>query len=153
MSQYLVSAIAAADNVDVVSDSELVEAARDGRIQRVSVRNRMTADVAELRTDGLFVMIGAEARLDWLPTGVGRDQRGYVLTGAEATSDRHPRDRALFPFETNNPGVFAVGDVRSGSVKRVASAVGEGSVVVQQIHQYLTSKTPGQFGSQPRTLT
>jgi thioredoxin reductase (NADPH) len=83
-------------------------------------------------------MIGAEPHTDWLPESVGRDKFGFVLAGADAAaSDRWPIDRRPSPYETTLPGVFAVGDVRCGSVKRVASAVGEGSVVVSQLHEHL----------------
>ena len=94
---------------------------------------------------GLFVLIGAEPRTDWLPEELLRDEWGFILTGADiALSDGWPLSRAPLAYETSMPGVFAVGDVRHGSVKRVASAVGEGSVVVQGVHAYLTDdKTSG----------
>ena len=83
-------------------------------------------------------MIGAEPRTDWLPEQVARDRRGFVLCGAEAlAAGAWPLDRPPLPYETALPGFFAVGDVRAGSVKRVANAVGEGSVVVSQLHEYL----------------
>jgi thioredoxin reductase (NADPH) len=88
--------------------------------------------------DGLFVMIGAVPGTGWLPDHVGRDARGFVLTGSDAAADPHwTEDRPPQPYESTVPGLFAVGDVRCGSVKRVASAVGEGSVVVSQIHTHL----------------
>jgi len=94
--------------------------------------------------DGLFVMIGAEPRTDWLPEEVRRDERGFVLCGADAAAvGAWPLDRAPLPYETSLPGFFAVGDVRHGSVKRVASAVGEGSVVVSQLHEYLAGLRSG----------
>jgi thioredoxin reductase (NADPH) len=90
--------------------------------------------------DGLFVMIGAEPRTDWLPEAVARDRFGFVLVGADAAaSPLWQADRRPQPYETTVPGVFAVGDVRCGSVKRVASSVGEGSVVVSQLHEHLKS--------------
>ena len=89
--------------------------------------------------ESLFVMIGARPRTEWLPDEVQRDEDGFVVTGAEAAaSGRWKLDRLPQPHETTVPGVFAIGDVRRGSVKRVASAVGEGSVVVSEIHQHLS---------------
>jgi len=101
------------------------------------VRNRTTGEAQERAVSGLFVMIGATPRTDWLPPDIARDERGYVLTGADGPEDgqaEHPR----LPFETTMPGVFALGDVRAGSVKRIAAAVGEGSAAVAQVHRYLT---------------
>jgi thioredoxin reductase (NADPH) len=83
------------------------------------------------------VLIGAEPRTDWLQEVLGRDDRGFILTGTDVVSERWPVDRPPLPFETSTPGVFAVGDVRHGSVKRVAGAVGEGSVAIGSVHQYL----------------
>ena len=85
--------------------------------------------------DAVFVLIGAQPHTDWLPDEVARDRYGFVVTGA--ASDGWTLERPPFMFESSMPGVFAVGDVRSGSVKRVASAAGEGSVAIQQVHQYL----------------
>jgi thioredoxin reductase (NADPH) len=85
---------------------------------------------------GLFVLIGAEPFTDWLPPAVSRDRWGFILTGPD-TREAWAQDRASYPFETSLPGVFAAGDVRHGSVKRVASAVGEGSIAIRQVHEYL----------------
>ena len=90
----------------------------------------------ERAVSGLFVMIGATPRTDWLPSGISRDDRGYVLTGADAPHDADA-EHARLPFETTMPGVFALGDVRAGSVKRIAAAVGEGSAAVAHVHSYL----------------
>lgn len=139
MSSYLVDAIEAAPNIDVRTSSDVVGGGGNGRLERVAVRDRETGDVEDLPADGLFVMIGAEPRTDWLPATVRRDGHGFLLAGAEAAaSGAWPLERAPHPYETTEPGVFAVGDVRAGSVKRVASAVGEGSVVISQVHQVLT---------------
>jgi thioredoxin reductase (NADPH) len=87
---------------------------------------------------GLFVLIGAEPRTEWLPDSILRDEWGYVMTGPEVqASGQWALERPPLLYETSVPGVFAVGDVRNGSVKRIASAVGEGSVVIQGIHRYL----------------
>lgn len=138
MSSYLVEAIDAAGNVTVRPSSEVVDGSGDGRLERVMVRDRTTGAEGPLRADGLFVMIGAQPRTDWLPESVGRDRFGFVLAGSDASgSPLWSRPRAPQPYETTVPGLFAVGDVRCGSVKRVASAVGEGSVVVSQLHEHL----------------
>ena len=91
--------------------------------------------------DGLFLMIGAHPHTDWLPDGIARDAQGFVLTGVPAQASGHWRlDRNAFALETSMPGVLAAGDVRAGSVKRVASAVGEGSIAVQILHRLLTER-------------
>jgi thioredoxin reductase (NADPH) len=87
----------------------------------------------------LFVLIGATPATAWLPEEIARDRWGFVLTGRDVEDERGPLEETLSPYETSLPGVFAVGDVRHGSVKRVASAVGEGSVVIQSVHAFLSS--------------
>ncbi|HEU4513063.1 MAG TPA: FAD-dependent oxidoreductase [Nocardioidaceae bacterium] len=140
MSSYLIDAIDAADNVEVLYGHEVVGGTGDGRLESVTVRDRVGGAEQVLRADGLFVMIGAEPRTEWLPE-VGRDRFGFVVTGAEfGEPDHADPGRAPQPYETTVPGLFAVGDVRSGSVKRVASSVGEGSVVVSQVHEYLKAR-------------
>lgn len=141
MSQYLVEAIDAAPNVDVLTRHEVVDAGGDGSLEHLVLRDRDSGAHREARADALFVLIGARPHTDWLPAEVARDAGGYLLTGA-AIADcgehaRWPLDREPRSYETSMPGVFAVGDMRHGSVKRVASAVGEGSVVVQQLHDHL----------------
>ncbi|MCW2766517.1 MAG: Thioredoxin-disulfide reductase [Nocardioides sp.] len=140
MSAYLVDAIAAEPTIEVCTDSEVDDGDGEGRLERMTIRHRTSGEQREVPVNGLFVMIGAEPRTDWLPPEVRRDQRGFVLTGQDAARSgawSHPRDPQ--PYETTMPGVFAVGDVRCDSVKRVASAVGEGSVVVSQVHTYLST--------------
>jgi thioredoxin reductase (NADPH) len=138
MSQYLIDAIDAADNVTVRASSEVTGGGGDGRLQEVVLRDRRTGDEETVPVDGLFVMIGAVPGTGWLPAELGRDAHGFVLTGADAAADpRWHEGRPPQPYETTVPGLFAVGDVRCGSVKRVASAVGEGSVVVSQVHTHL----------------
>ncbi|MFD1826694.1 FAD-dependent oxidoreductase [Mumia zhuanghuii] len=141
MSQYLVDAIDAAEVVEVRTEVEVVGGGGDGWLEHVVLRDRRTGlDTEPLRTDGLFVMIGAQPRTDWLPDGIRRDARGFVLAGTDAAaSGAWPRERPPRPYETTMPGVFVVGDLRSGSVKRVAAAVGEGSVVVSQVHECLAA--------------
>ena len=104
----------------------------------IEISNNKTGEVRTVETPAVFSFIGAVPRTDWLPPEIERDARGFIRTGADVaqsphwTSRRHP-----FLLETSRPGVFAAGDVRSGSVKRVASAVGEGSMTVQFVHEYL----------------
>ena len=138
MSTYLVHAIEAHPAVKVHLNTEVVDGGGDGRLEYVVVRDRDTGDDQPLSLESLFVMIGARPRTDWLPDEVRRDADGFLLTGADsAASSRWTLDRLPQPHETTVPGVFAIGDVRRGSVKRVASAVGEGSVVVSEVHQFL----------------
>jgi thioredoxin reductase (NADPH) len=138
MSQYLIDEIEASPNISVVANAEVVGGAGDGWLSDVALADRETGRTWTLPADGLFVMIGAQPRTDWLPEAVQRDQWGFVVTGAEVSQGgRWELERSPFAHETCVPGLFAVGDVRTGSVKRVASAVGEGSVVVSQVHQFL----------------
>ena len=111
----------------------------DGKLEYVVVHDRATGHDEHLELESLFVMIGARPRTEWLPPDVQRDADGFVLTGAESgASSLWKLDRPPQPHETTVPGVFAIGDVRRGSVKRVASAVGEGSVVVSEVHRFLS---------------
>jgi len=121
MSQYLLDEIAGKENIDVRLSTEVVDVEGDGRLERLALRERgvVTTEAA----DALFILIGAQPRTEWLPTEIERDARGLVVTGSD--------------YATTVPGVFAIGDVRAESVKRVAAAVGEGSVVIQRVHQYL----------------
>jgi thioredoxin reductase (NADPH) len=138
MSQYLVDEIRANPGITVHTESEVVGGGGDGWLAEVVIRRRDTGEEESVAAEGLFVMIGAEPRTGWLPDGVVRDRQGFVLCGTDAMSEPvWPLERIPMPYETTLPGFFAVGDVRHGSVKRVASAVGEGSVVVSQLHQYL----------------
>jgi thioredoxin reductase (NADPH) len=137
MSSYLIEAIEAAANVEVRTSVETVGGGGDGRLETVRVRSLADGAEESLPADGLFVMIGAQPRTDWLPATIQRDRFGFVRTGSDVAPDGWPLGRGPQPFETCLPGAFAVGDVRAGSVKRVASAVGEGSVVVSQLHVHL----------------
>ena len=136
MSSYLIKAIEAAPGVRV--GAEVVGGGGDGRLEWVTVRDGRSGDEDRITASGLFIMIGALPRTDWLPEVVDRDGFGFVLAGADAgASQAWPLERPPYPYETTVPGLFAVGDVRSGSVKRVAPAVGEGSVAISQLHQFL----------------
>jgi thioredoxin reductase (NADPH) len=136
MSHYLIEQIAALENVDVRTRSEAVAAEGDGRLQRLRVRDGDGAESA-LDADACFVFIGASPRTDWLEGVVARDTRGFILAGLDAKPAGWPLTRDPYLLETSVPGVFVAGDVRARSVKRVASAVGEGSMAVSLVHQYL----------------
>ena len=137
MSQYLIDQIEATDNISVRLGTRLVDAEGVARLEGVVIEEISSGERTRLPLSGLFVMIGAEPRTAWL-TGLQRDERGFILTDRDVVRDPASTDRPLLPFETSLPGVFAVGDVRRGSVKRVAGAVGEGSVAVGSVHQYLS---------------
>lgn len=146
MSEYLVRALAADPVVAVRLGAEVVGGEGRGRLERVHVRDRGTGAVETLRADALFAMIGALPRTAWLPGDVRRDEHGFLLTGMDVAAGPWPLERRPHPYETSVPGLFAVGDVRAGSVKRVASAVGEGSVVVSQVHQVMSAPTAARAG-------
>jgi thioredoxin reductase (NADPH) len=132
-SAYLRTQIDAVPNITVLADSEVVGGGGNGRLEHLTVRTRSTGDERTVPAAALLVMIGAEPRTDWLPGSVERDARGYVATDRDIPPDRWMHDRQPYTLETSLPGVFAVGDVRQGSVKRVASAAGEGAIVVPSL--------------------
>ena len=140
MSAYLVNAIAVQPLIKVHLNTEVVGGHGDGQLEWVTLGDRISGQEQDLALESLFVMIGARPRTEWLPAEVDRDPYGFLYTGAQAASCASwTLERMPHPHETTVPGLFAVGDVRSGSVKRVASAVGEGSVVVSEIHQFLAA--------------
>ena len=142
MSQYLIDQIQRTLNIQIWSHASVVEVHGDRRLEEISVLCSDTNKVERVPPSSMFIFIGALPRTDWLAGLVERDDRGFILTGPDLIRDgEHPKGWELdrpFLLETNVPGIFAVGDVRHGSVKRVASGVGEGSVAVQFIHQYLS---------------
>lgn len=143
MSQYLIEQIERTTNIQLWTHASVVEAHGDSRLEEISVLCSDTGKIERVRASSMFIFIGALPRTDWLGDLVERDERGFLLTGPDLLwDDSRPKkwtlDRDPFLLETNIPGIFAVGDVRHGSVKRVASGVGEGSVAVQFIHQYLS---------------
>jgi thioredoxin reductase (NADPH) len=137
MSDYLIKQLATKPNIAVEVRSEVVELHGERHLEAIDVVNRVTGETAQRETDALFIFIGADAETGWLPPEIARDDRGYILTGADAKPWTLERDPYL--LETTVPGIFAVGDVRHASVKRVASAVGEGSMAIAFAHQYLAS--------------
>ncbi len=138
MSHYLIEQLATLENVTVRTRTSAVGAEGDGgRLRALNVRG--PDGDSELPADACFVFIGASPRTDWLEDVVARDERGFILAGPDAQADGWPLKRDPYPLETSVPGVFVAGDVRARSIKRVASAVGEGSMAVSLIHQYLES--------------
>jgi thioredoxin reductase (NADPH) len=143
MSQYLIDQIKATSNIQVEYRTQVVEVHGDDHLDTLSIKCDQTGDVSRVPAAALFIFIGAEPRTAWLDGTVERDARGFVLTGPDLLREgKRPkgwsleRDPGL--LETNVPGIFAVGDVRHGSIKRVASGVGEGSIAIQFVHQYLS---------------
>jgi len=137
MSDYLIHQLATKNNIVIETTSEVTAVHGDRHLEAIDVTNRATGSTARRGTDALFVFIGADAVTDWLPPEIARDSRGYVLTGPNVPT--WPLERDAFLLESSVPGIFAVGDVRHGSVKRVASAVGEGSMSIAFAHQYLAT--------------
>ncbi len=136
MSHYLIEQIEALENVEVRTRTQAVGAEGDGRLRALRIRDA-NGDESVEEADACFVFIGALPRTDWLAGVIARDERGFILAGLDAKTDRWPLERDPFPLETSVPGVLVAGDVRARSIKRVASAVGEGSMAVSLIHQYL----------------
>jgi thioredoxin reductase (NADPH) len=135
MSQYLVQAVEAAPNVDVRTRTEVVGGGGEGHLEQLVLRDRGTDEEATVAADALFVLIGARPNTDWLPADIARDTHGFLFTGADIPAGVDwPLERSPLALETSMPGVLAAGDVRHGSVKRVASAVGGGAIAVQLLH-------------------
>jgi len=138
MSTYLARRILQTPNIDLLCNTTISKMNGDTHLQSVDIVDSKTGQQRNVETPGVFSFIGAEPRTSWLPDEIERDGKGFVQTGSSLsrspywTSARHP-----YLLETSRPGVFAAGDVRSGSVKRVASAVGEGAMAVQFVHEYL----------------
>jgi thioredoxin reductase (NADPH) len=142
MSEYLVKEITSTPNIAVRRGAVVTGGAGTGRLENLTLLDQMSGVTETVPAAAVFVMIGAEPRTQWLPEDIRRDRWGFVVTGPDLMAGGHPPDgwplrRPPMLLESSLPGVFAVGDVRCGSVKRVASAVGEGSVAIRLIHDYL----------------
>ncbi len=142
MSRYLIDQIGKTPNVRLLPQTEIAGVEGEGHVERVTLRSLVDGSCRTEEVDAMFVFIGTRPRSDWLPAGVIRDDKGFVLTGrdlmaAEPYRRTWKERREPLPLETSVPGVFAAGDVRAGAMNRVASAVGEGSMVVRLAHEYL----------------
>jgi thioredoxin reductase (NADPH) len=135
MSEYLITEIDSTPNIEVRYCTEIIGGGGRGRLEQLELRDRRSGERTTVPAAAVFVLIGAEPLTDWLPPEVERDEWGYIVTGSDGTSSEGRL------FESRLPGVFAVGDVRRGSIKRVASAVGEGAVCVRVVHDYLARDT------------
>jgi thioredoxin reductase (NADPH) len=139
MSSYLARRIEQTENIELLKNATIKRMTGDGYLSAIEVHDSKTGKTTPLPTAAVFSFIGAVPRTDWLPETIEKDSKGFVRTGAELAGSPHwSARRPPFLLETSQPGVFAAGDVRSGSVKRCASAVGEGSMAVQFVHQYLS---------------
>jgi thioredoxin reductase (NADPH) len=138
MSSYLINEIQWNPRVSVASRCEVAAAGGDGRLEWLDVKDCDTDEVMRRNAEGLFLLLGAEPQCDWLPGAVARDDRGFVLTGRDVPKSLWADGLPPESLETSLPGVFAVGDIRAGSMKRVAAASGEGSSVVPLVHAWLS---------------
>jgi thioredoxin reductase (NADPH) len=143
MSQYLIDQIKQTPNIRVKYNSSVTEAHGNDHLEAISVHCAASGETNTYPTNSLFILIGAMPRTDWLDGIIERDEHGFILSGKDLIRDGKPPrgwnlDREPGLLETSVPGIFAVGDVRKGSVKRVASGVGEGSVAISYVHQYLS---------------
>ena len=148
MSQYLIDQISATPNIDVRTTTQIAAAAGTGNLEALTLQDTKTGSTRTVPASALVVLIGAVPHTDWLPPHIGRDAHGFIPTGSDLPQDGNPAarwtlPRPPLPLETSMPGVFAAGDVRHGSVKRVASAVGEGSIAATQMYQYLDQQAQG----------
>jgi thioredoxin reductase (NADPH) len=145
LSQYLVDRIYSSPNIEVLPRTEVIALHGDDVLRSVTLRNNQTGEEKSFETRWLFLCLGGEPQTDWArDVGICRDSDGYLVTGPDLSLDgvraqNWPLERSPYYLETSMPGLFAAGDVRHGSVKRCASAVGEGAMAVTFVHRYLTS--------------
>ena len=144
MSSYLIQQVRANDKITVQTCTEVVECHGTDHLERIVLRNNASGEQETIDCGHVFIFIGAAPFTDWLPETVARDDAGFVKTGTDLlNSGKRPEgwalDRDPFPLESSIPGIFVAGDVRATSVKRVASAVGEGAMAVTLVHQYLAT--------------
>jgi thioredoxin reductase (NADPH) len=141
MSSYLIDQVRAVPNIRVHLNTEVVAASGGDHLEEITIAIRATGSNEQVAADFLSIFIGAYPHTEWLADTIARDDRGFVVSGAELVRDgvspRWPLEREPLPLETSLPGVFVAGDVRRSSMKRVASAVGEGAMAVYLVHQYL----------------
>jgi thioredoxin reductase (NADPH) len=147
MSRYLIDQLATRPNIHTRFGAEIAAVHGEVSLEAIEVRDRATAATTRLESGGLFIFIGADAETEWLPPEIALDPQGFVLTGADMrAAGRWALDRDPYLLETSVPGVFACGDVRFGPVKRVAAAVGEGSMAIAFVHHYLKDAGDGALG-------
>ena len=149
MSDYLIRQIAATPNIDVCHRVQVVGGTGTSHLQSLILADTATGARRSVPADALFVLIGSQPRTRWVGDSIARDQQGFILTGPDLPAGSETRwapGCPPLPLETSLPGVFAVGDVRHGSVQRVASAVGEGAATIPQVHRYL--QTAAQSGQE-----
>lgn len=154
MSTYLLRGVESTSNIAVRRHTEVVDGGGEERLEHLTLADKAQGTVEEVAAAALFIMIGGEPHTQWLPDEIARDALGYVVTGRQildqpAVSWAHHRDP--LPLESSMPGVFAAGDVRQGSIKRVASAVGEGATAVRLVHEYLRADEPAGAFQSPKT--
>jgi thioredoxin reductase (NADPH) len=138
MSSYLIDQLRTRPNISVLNRTQVAAAHGEASLEAIDVTNAATGETTRLESSGLFIFIGADAETDWLPPEIALDPKGFVLTGPDAAaSGRWELERDPYLLETSVPGIFACGDVRFSPVKRVAAAVGEGSMAIAFVHQYL----------------
>ena len=138
MSSYLIDQLDSRENIFVLTRTEVVAVHGDDALEAIDVHDAATGETTMLDSGGLFILIGADAETSWLPPEIALDRNGYVLTGSDVrAAGRWALERDPYLLETSMPGIFACGDVRLGPVKRVAAAVGEGSMAIAFVHQYL----------------
>ena len=148
MSSYLIDQLSTRPTITVQTHTELAAVHGGDSLEAIDVRNGETGETSRLESGALFILIGADAETEWLPAEIALDLNGYVLTGSDVTATgRWELDRDPYLLETSVPGIFACGDVRFGPVKRVAAAVGEGSMAIAFVHQFLKETEAGLDGS------
>jgi thioredoxin reductase (NADPH) len=139
MSAYLVDQIGAIANIEVLTSTSVIEVTGSDRVDNIRLENRETGDQQAREASALFIFVGAIPHSGFLKDSIRMNEKGFIYTGTDVMSftDAWPLERDPLPLETSVPGVFAAGDVREGAVRRVASAVGEGSIAVSFVHRYL----------------
>jgi thioredoxin reductase (NADPH) len=139
MSHYLIEQLKTKSNVVVQTNAEIVDAHGHETLEAITIADRAKSQTVTTPAAAAFILIGADAETAWLPPAVDRDARGYIVTGHDARTEGWPLSRDPYLLETSVPGIFAAGDVRANSIKRVAAGVGEGSMAIAFVHQYLAT--------------